>query len=46
MKFVQSAIQKYITWPQKFGKDKQTWDKTCIDSGLRPKKFNTPMKTI
>jgi hypothetical protein len=23
-----------ITWPKKFGKKKQAWDKACIDYGL------------
>lgn len=45
MKVIQSAVQTYITWPKNFGKDKQTWDKTCIDFGMRPKNLNIPMKT-
>jgi uncharacterized protein YbdZ (MbtH family) len=44
MKVVQNAIQKYIIWPKKFNKDKYTWDKTCIDFGLWPKKLNTPTR--
>jgi hypothetical protein len=38
------AIQKCITWLKKFNKGKQAWEKTCIEFGLRPKKFNTLMK--
>jgi hypothetical protein len=45
IKVVQGAIKKCITWPKKLGKGKQTWDKACIEYGLKPIKLNMPMKT-
>jgi hypothetical protein len=44
IKAIQFVIQKCITWPKKSSKGKQAWEKTCIESGLRPRKFNTLMK--
>lgn len=35
------SIYKCITQPKKFGKGRQEWNKTCVDFGLRPRKFNT-----
>jgi hypothetical protein len=45
IKTIQFVIQKCITWLKKSGKGKQTWEKTCIESRLRPRKLNTLMKT-
>jgi len=44
IKDVQGAIQKCITWSKKSSKGKQAWDKAYIDSKLRPRKLNMPMK--
>lgn len=38
-------IWKCITQPKKFGKRKQTWDKTCVDYGLRLRKLSTLVNT-
>jgi hypothetical protein len=45
IKFAQTNLQKCITWPNKFGKGRQEWNKACIEVGLRPKKLNTLVKT-
>jgi hypothetical protein len=37
-------IKECITWLKKCGKGKLTWDKTCMDFGLRPRKLNTLAK--
>jgi len=44
IKYIQGVIQKCITWPKKMGKGKQTWDKVCIDSKLKPIQLNTLVK--
>ncbi len=37
----QFDIQKCITWPKKFGKGRQKWNKECMDARIDPKKLNT-----
>jgi hypothetical protein len=44
IKSIQGVIQKCITLPKKFGKGKQTRDKACIDSKLRPIQLKTLVK--
>jgi hypothetical protein len=36
--------KKCITWPKKFGKRKQEWNKACVEIEICPRKLNTPMK--
>ncbi|KAJ7538060.1 hypothetical protein O6H91_11G033100 [Diphasiastrum complanatum] len=45
LKEAQTSLQKTITWTKKSGKGRQEWTKACIDSGLRPRKLKTPVKT-
>ena len=45
IKHAQAAIHKCITWPKKSGKGRQEWNRACLDSGKRPRKLNTPVKT-
>jgi hypothetical protein len=45
IKAIQFVIKKCISWLNKSAKGKQTWEKTCIEFRLRPKKFNTFTKT-
>jgi hypothetical protein len=40
IKVTQSTIHKCITWLKKFIKDKQTWEKACIEFGLWLRKLN------
>jgi hypothetical protein len=44
LKFVQSNLQKYITWLKKSKKDKQEWNKACSNSKLPLRKLNILMK--
>ncbi len=44
IKLAQSNLQKCITWPKKFRKGRYEWTKACIDSKIRPRKLNTPVK--
>jgi hypothetical protein len=37
-------FQKCITWPEKFGKGRQEWAKSCIDFEIYPRKLNTLSK--
>ncbi len=30
---------------ERFGKDKQKWNKACMDARIHPKRLNTPIKT-
>jgi len=45
IKFVQTNIQKCITWFLKMTKGKRAWEKTWIDCRLRPIKLNMWVKT-
>ncbi len=45
IKSTQVDLKKCITWPKKFGKGHQEWNKTCIEVSLKPKKLNILMKT-
>ncbi|KAJ7552447.1 hypothetical protein O6H91_06G055400 [Diphasiastrum complanatum] len=45
LKEAQSSLQQTITWTKKSRKGRQEWTKACIDSGLRPQKLKTPIKT-
>jgi hypothetical protein len=38
IKVSQVNIKKYITYLKRLDKGRQTWEKTCIDSILKPKK--------
>jgi hypothetical protein len=41
----QVALQKTITWTNKSRKGKHEWERACMDSGLRPWKLKTLVKT-
>jgi hypothetical protein len=43
--FAQANLQKCIIWLKKFGKGTQEWNKACLETSIRPRKLNTPMKT-
>jgi len=45
IKFAQVNLQKCIIWPKKSRKGRQEWNKVCVETNIRPKKLNTPMKT-
>lgn len=45
LKQVQAALQKTITWTKKSGKGRTEWMAACVDSNLRPRKLQTPVKT-
>jgi hypothetical protein len=45
IKSTQVDLQKCITWPKKYGKGKQEWNKVCLETKIRPKKLNIPIKT-
>ncbi len=45
IKSAQRDLQKCVTCSKKSRKGKQEWGKTCVNSGLPPRKLNTPMKT-
>ncbi len=45
IKSVQVDLQKCITWPKKFGKGRQEWNKVCVETNIHPKKLNTLVKT-
>jgi hypothetical protein len=45
IKLAKSNLQKCITWPKKSIKKNQEWTKACSDSGIHPRKLNTPIKT-
>ncbi len=45
IKSTQANLQKFITWFLKFRKGKQKWNKACVEISIRPRKWNTPMKT-
>ncbi len=45
IKVVQSTILKHIIWTKKSNKGKQSWEKACIEFGLKPMILNTPTKT-
>jgi len=45
IKIVQSTILKCIIWAKITSKGKKSWEKTCIEYGLKPIILNTPMKT-
>jgi hypothetical protein len=44
IKFVETYLQKCITWPKKFSEGHQEWNKIYIEISLRPKNLNVPMK--
>ncbi len=33
-----AKLQKCITWPKKFGKGRQKWNKACVETNIRPRK--------
>jgi hypothetical protein len=45
IKSTRANLQKWITWPKKFRKSHQEWNKACIEASLRPRKLNIPEKT-
>jgi len=45
MKFVQTYLQKCITWPKKSTKGRHEWNKACVEIDIHPIKLNNPMKT-
>jgi hypothetical protein len=45
IKSIQRDLQKCITWPKKFRKGRQEWEKAYVNSCLPPQKLNIPMKT-
>jgi len=45
VKYVQTDLQKCITWPKKSRKGRQEWNKAYVKIGIHPKKLNTLMKT-
>ncbi len=46
VKGVQFALQKTITLTKKSKKGKYKWEKFCIEFGMSPQNFKTPIKTI
>ncbi len=45
IKFAKENLEKCITKPNKSRKDKQKWNRACIDLSLCPRKLNTLMTT-
>jgi len=45
IKSTQANLQKCIIWPKKSRKRRQEWNKACVETSIRPRKLNTPMKT-
>ncbi len=37
-------IQKFVTWPKKFGKGRQEWMKNYIEYKIQPRTLNTLVK--
>jgi hypothetical protein len=46
IKNAQSNNKKCITWPKKFGKGRQKWNKECMDARIDPRKLHTPINTM
>jgi hypothetical protein len=44
IKSIQGDLQKCITWPKKYGKGRQEWEKAHVKSSLPPQKLNTLVK--
>jgi hypothetical protein len=44
VKAIQGSVEKMLTWTKKLGKGRQKWEKACVESGLWPRKLQTPMK--
>jgi len=45
VKDAQTSLQKVITWTKKSRKGRHEWEKACINSGMRPWKLKTLVKT-
>ncbi len=45
IKYIQTNMQKCITWPKKSGMGRYKWNKTCVETSIHPKKLNIPVKT-
>jgi hypothetical protein len=45
IKHTQEDVQKYITWPKKYEKGQQKWNKPCVGVVWPPGILNTLVKT-
>jgi hypothetical protein len=46
IKEAQYVLQKTIAWTKKSGKGQHEWHKTCLHSGVPPRKLKTQIKTM
>jgi len=46
IKEAQYVLQKTITWTKKSGKGQHEWHKTCLHSGVLPRKLKTQIKIM
>jgi hypothetical protein len=40
-----NQVYKIIVWTKKIEKERQEWEKACVESRLLPHKLKTPIKT-